>query len=191
MHVKHLRRRLQKRHGDPVVLHLVTRVAAVVCALVAFVLPALPAGAASLAKPTGEIVLTVKGNIAHTNGDGVANFDMAMLEALAGRKAIVETPWTKGKVNFEGPLGKALLDMVGGQGKNLRVRALNDYAVDIPLKDFVEHEVILATRRDGASMSVREHGPLFIVYPFDLEPALYNEKYFSRCVWQVASITVE
>jgi hypothetical protein len=29
------------------------------------------------------------------------------------------------------------------------------------------------------------------MYPFDLEPALYTEKYFSRCVWQVATITIQ
>lgn len=150
-----------------------------------------PALAGTLAPPKGEVVLTVKGHITTTNADGVANFDMAMLEALAQRKAVVETPWTKGKVTFEGPLGKALLEAVGGQGTNLRVRALNDYAVDVPVKDFIEHAVILATRRDGTAMSVREHGPLFVMYPFDLEPDLYNEKYFSRCVWQVATITVE
>lgn len=150
-----------------------------------------PASAAPLAKPAGEVVLTVKGKIATMNGDGVASFDMAMLNELAGRKALVETPWTKGKVTFEGPLGKALLDAVGAQGTTLRVRALNDYAVEIPLKDFLDYPVILATRRDGNLMSIREHGPIFVIYPFDQDPSLYNEKYFSRCVWQVATITVE
>jgi hypothetical protein len=149
------------------------------------------ADSAPLPKPTGEVVLTVKGKIANTNGDGVAVFDMAMLDQLAGRKATLETPWTKGKVTFEGPLGKALLEAVGTGGTTMRVRALNDYSVEIPVKDFLEHAVILATKRDGSAMSVREHGPIFIMYPFDQEPGLYNEKYFSRCVWQVATITID
>ena len=51
--------------------------------------------------------------------------------------------------------------------------------------------MILATKRDGAMMSVREHGPIFVIYPFDQEPDLYNEKYFSRSVWQVSTIIVE
>jgi hypothetical protein len=149
------------------------------------------AAAAPLPKPTGEVILQVKGKIANTNGDGVASFDLAMLESLAGRKAVVETPWTKGKVSFDGPLGKALLEAVGNSGTTMRVRALNDYTVEIPVKDFVDHNVILATKRDGAAMSVREHGPIFVMYPFDQEPSLYNEKYFSRCVWQVATITLD
>src|SRR4051794_40419791 len=90
-------------------------------------LSALPAGAAPLAPPTGEVVLTVKGKIGNTNAEGMAQFDMAMLEHLAGRKATMETPWTKGRVTFEGPLGKALLEAVGGAGKTMKIRALNDY----------------------------------------------------------------
>lgn len=169
-----------------------TPLMALVAALVSLaVAAAAPAAAGTLAKPTGEVILTVKGSIANTNGDGTASFDMAMLKDLAARKAVVETPWTKGKVTFEGPLGKALLEAVGAKGTSLRVRALNDYAVDIPVKDFTDHQVILATHRNGTPMAVRDHGPLFIMYPFDLEPDLYNEKYFSRCVWQVATITVE
>ena len=161
-----------------------------VLALVMLALPRL-AVAAPLPKPTGEVVLTVKGNISNMNSDGAAVFDMAMLEALAGRKAVVETPWTKGKVSFEGPLGKAILDAVGNKGGTMRIRALNDYTVEVPVKDFLDHAVILATKRDGTPMSVREHGPLFVMYPFDQEPSLYNEKFFSRCVWQVASITID
>jgi hypothetical protein len=148
------------------------------------------ASAAPLAKPAGPVVLTVRGAIANTNADGAAMFDLAMLDALAGRTADVETPWTKGRVAFKGPLGKALLDAVGGSGKTLRVKALNDYTVDIPAADFVDHAVILATSKNGEPMSVREHGPIFIIYPFDREPGLYTEQYFSRSVWQVASITV-
>ena len=164
-----------------------------VTTLLALVMLGLPrlAVAAPLPKPTGEVVLTIKGNISNTNADGAAAFDMAMLETLAGRKAVVETPWTKGKVSFEGPLGKALLDAVGNKGATMRIRALNDYTVEVPVKDFLEHAVILATKRDGAAMSVREHGPIFVMYPFDEEPSLYNEKFFSRCVWQVASITID
>lgn len=162
-------------------------------AVLALVMLALPrfAVAAPLSKPTGDVVLTVKGNISNMNADGAAVFDMAMLDALAGRKAVVETPWTKGKTSFEGPLGKAILDAVGAKGGTMRIRALNDYTVEVPVKDFLDHAVILATKRDGTLMSVREHGPLFVMYPFDQEPSLYNEKFFSRCVWQVASITID
>ncbi len=115
---------------------------------------------------------------------------MAMLEALPKRVTTINTPWYDSKKTFEGPLGSALLDAVGAKGKTLRVVALNDYAAEIPVEDFRNWPVILASKLDGKPMSVREKGPLFVIYPFDAEPSLYNEKYFNRSVWQVKAIEV-
>ena len=39
-------------------------------------------------------------------------------------------------------------------------------------------------------MSIRDKGPLMLVYPFDLDQSLFNEKYFSRSVWQIKEIEV-
>ena len=41
------------------------------------------AGAGNLPSPTGPVVLTVTGRIANTNAGKTAEFDLAMLEALA------------------------------------------------------------------------------------------------------------
>lgn len=150
---------------------------------------ALPA--AALDVPKGDVVLTIKGAISHTNGPDGASFDQAMLDALASRTTTTETPWIQGKVAFHGPLGRALLEAVGATGSTLTVTALNDYSAEIPVADFMDHDVILATKMDGQPMSVRDKGPLFIVYPFDTEPDLYNELYFSRSVWQIATIEVK
>ena len=46
--------------------------------------------------------------------------------------------------------------------------------------------MILALKRDGEYMTVRA-GPIFIVYPFDSNPDLKVQKYYSRSVWQVAA----
>ena len=150
-----------------------------------------PVRADPLAAPAGDVILTVSGKISNTNGaDATAKFDLAMLESLALREGTMETPWTKGRVTFKGPLGRALLDAVGAQGHSLKVVALDDYAVDVPVEDLAQHDVIFATEMNGKPMSVREKGPVFIIYPFDKEPGLYNEKYFSRSVWQIKSIVV-
>jgi hypothetical protein len=152
---------------------------------------AAPAKAAELAKPAGDVVLTVTGKIGTVNSEGAALFDLPMLEALAGRKSNVETPWYPQKVSFEGPLGSALLDAVSAKGTKLKVVALNDYAAEIPVEDFRKWPVILATKLDGKPMSVREKGPIFVIYPFDADPSLFNEQYFSRSVWQVKAIEVQ
>ena len=48
--------------------------------------------------------------------------------------------------------------------------------------------MIVARLLDDKPMSVREKGPLFVMYPFDREPQLRNSQYFSRCVWQLKAI---
>jgi hypothetical protein len=48
-----------------------------------------------------------------------------------------------------------------------------------------------ATRQNGELMTLRNKGPLFVIYPFDEVPALKSEVYFNRSVWQIKSIQVE
>lgn len=114
-----------------------------------------------------------------------------MLEGLAQRTTQTSTPWHDGVVRFEGPLGRAILDAVGAEGEQMRVIALNDYSSMVPASDFYEHDVILAMSADGQPLRIRDHGPLFIIYPFDENPALLNEEVLTRSVWQVKQIDVE
>lgn len=147
------------------------------------------APASALDKPEGKVILTLTGHLANTNGEGVAAFDLAMLEALAGRKGTMETPWTEGKVTFSGPFLRSVLEAAGADGSKLIVKALNDYAADVPLED-ADTDVILATRENGEEMSVRDKGPLFMIYPFDEDKSFYTEQYFNRSVWQIKEIEV-
>ncbi len=153
----------------------------------AFATPTFPE---ELQKPVGPVVLTVTGAISNTNAPGAAEFDLEMLDALEQRVSTVETPWYDGPITFEGPLVLAIFDAVGARGENIVITALNDYSSSVPADDFRTWPVILATRQDGERMSVREKGPLFVIYPFDLDPMLQNEIYFGRSVWQVRSIDV-
>jgi hypothetical protein len=147
--------------------------------------------AGPLERPTGPVVLTISGNVVHTNADGVAEFDLAMLERLQQRSATMDTPWTEKSTAFEGPLLAAVLEAAGASGAMLKVTALNDYAAEVPIEDATTIETMLATRMNGEIMSVRDKGPLFLIYPFDNRPDLYNEKYFSRSVWQIKEIEVQ
>ncbi len=160
------------------------------CALAASLLVSV-SGASALEKPAGEVILTITGaHLDHPNVDGTAQFDLAMLEELAGRSGEMETPWTQGRVTFSGPLLRAVLEAAGARGGTLKVKAINDYSADVPVGDALDLDTILATRMNGDPMSVREKGPLFLIYPFDKDPGLYNEKYFSRSVWQIRAIEV-
>ncbi|WP_311063157.1 molybdopterin-dependent oxidoreductase [Halomonas sp. DWK9] len=145
----------------------------------------------ALDAPTGSVVLRVTGHITQTNVGDEAHFDKAMLEGLTQRTTQTSTPWHDGVVRFEGPLGRAILDAVGAEGEQMRVIALNDYSSMVPASDFYEHDVILAMSADGQPLRIRDHGPLFIIYPFDENPALLNEEVLTRSVWQVKQIDVE
>jgi len=140
--------------------------------------------------PEGPVLLTLDGKIAETHGDGAAKFDRASLERLPQVRVRTETPWTKGMVEFEGPLLRDLLSLVGATGTVLEATALDAYTVEIPASDAIAHKVILAMRRNGKPMSVRERGPLWIIYPWSDDSNLSKEIYFRRSIWQLQSLTV-
>ena len=149
-----------------------------------------PASGAVLATPAEKNILTITGKIANTNNGKEAVFDRPMLEALGTDKFKTTTPWYNGEVSFEGVRMDALMRHVGATGNSVLVTALNDFSTEIPVSDFSRHGVLLALKRDGNYMPVRDKGPLFIVYPFDSSPELKAQKYYSRSAWQAAKFDV-
>ncbi|MBW8318354.1 MAG: molybdopterin-dependent oxidoreductase [Arenimonas sp.] len=148
------------------------------------------APATALDMPKGPVILTISGAVAQPNRDGTAVFDLSMLEGLKGRRGVMDTPWTQGEVEFSGPLLREVLVAAGAEGGRLIIRALNGYSAEVPFSDARDIDTILATRLDGKILTVRTKGPSMLVYPFDQDRALYNEKYFARSVWQIGEIEV-
>jgi hypothetical protein len=149
------------------------------------------AGAAPLGQPAEKPILAVSGKISDTNKDGNAIFDRAMLESLGMTSFVTSTPWYKEPVKFEGVSLDKLMTTLGASGDRIVVVALNDYSAELPMEDAKKYNVILALKRDGEYMTVRDKGPLFIVYPFDSNPDLKNQKFYARSVWQIARIEVK
>jgi hypothetical protein len=149
------------------------------------------AAAGSLPKPQGDPILTISGNIANTNEGATAELDMAMLESLGMVTIRSQTPWYENPVEFEGVSMKALMEYVGAEGTDVTLTALNDYQSTVPMDDFNQFNTVLAIKRDGEMMPVRDKGPLWLVYPYDTDPELSTDKYFSRSVWQIKEITVQ
>lgn len=162
-----------------------------VCAIASLVLVAGAGFAAGLDQPKADSILTVSGKIGTTNAQAAAQFDRAMLEKLGMVSFTTMTPWYKEPVKFEGVPLKALMDAVAAKGEKIVAVALNDYSAEVPMEDIAKYNVILALKRDGEYMSPRDKGPLFIVYPYDSNPDLKNQKFYSRSVWQVAKIEVK
>jgi len=149
---------------------------------------ALPAHA--LQPPTGPVVLTVGGRVRMPNDGAHAQFDMTMLEALPQTSFTTRTPWYAQARRFTGPLLRDVLSAAGAQGALIRLAALNDYRVDMPFEDAQRYDVIVARLLDDKPMSVRDKGPLFVIYPFDSRPELRGAVYYSRSAWQLRKIDV-
>lgn len=141
--------------------------------------------AQNLGEPEGPVLLTVSGAITQTNAGSTAQFDLAMLEALEPTTIETLTIWTDEVHAFQGVSLADLVDHVGIEGSTLRAFAINDYRVDIPLSDAVAGGPILAYRIDGKTMSLREKGPLWVVYPYDSSPQYRTEVIYSRSIWQL------
>ena len=170
--------------------HHVTRRAFCAAALGVATVP-LAHATGALALPTGRPVLTISGRIASSNRDDAAVFDLGMLEALGTESFETTTPWYSGAVRFEGVRMQRLMEAVGASGESVTAVALNDYTTDLPTADFQRYGVLLATKRDGVYMPVRDKGPLFIVYPYDSRPELKAQQFYSRSAWQVAKLIVK
>ena len=131
--------------------------------------------------------------LARPRGEERGEFDMARIERLPQRTVRTSTPWYTRPREFTGPLLRDLLAEAGlpaAGGTTARCIALNDYRVDIPLEDARRIDVVVARLLDGKPMSVREKGPLFVIYPFDDRPELRTSVYFGRCIWQLKAIEV-
>ena len=96
-----------------------------------------------------------------------------------------ETIWTHGVQSFEGVRLKDLLDSINISNGQLRAIAVNDYAVNIPVADAVSDGPIIAYKQNGAEMSRRRKGPLWIVYPYDDKKSDQTETVYSRSIWQL------
>jgi hypothetical protein len=147
--------------------------------------------ARALEAPAGKVILTIRGSVTNANDSGAASFDLAMLQKLPSQTFSTKTPWFPQPRKFTGVTLQAMLDAVGASGTqsaSVKAIALNDYRVDIPLEDFTKHGAMLAYWVDDKPMTVREKGPLIIIYPFDDEPELRNALHYSRAIWQLRSL---
>ena len=142
--------------------------------------------------PTEPVVLTVHGRIGLAHAGAGVTFDIPTLERLGLIRFTTPTAWTDGLVTFDGVLLSRLLEVlaVPGDITELAMTALNDYHVVIPVVDVRTWPVIIALKRDGQYMSVRNKGPLWVVYPRHAFPELAQAKHNSKWIWQLKEMVI-
>ncbi|EBA16194.1 hypothetical protein RSK20926_20750 [Roseobacter sp. SK209-2-6] len=135
-----------------------------------------------------EVLLTVQ--LAGAE-DQSRRFTLADLRALDAETFETETIWTEGNQVFTGVPLATLVALFGVEEGTLEARAVNDYMVEIPISDAVTGGPIIAYTRNGGAMSLRNKGPLWLVYPYDSNPASYkNETVYSRSIWQLDRLRI-
>lgn len=116
-------------------------------------------------------------------------FTLEELAQIPQVTVVTENEFTDGPVVYRGPLMRDVLAYLElDQAETVRVFAANDYYVDIPTSDFHRYTVILALEADGARLSRREKGPLWVMYPISDHPELRDPVYNARLIWQVVRI---
>jgi len=159
--------------------------------LAVFLAIAGPARPMELRAPTEAVILTVGGAIAVTNYGDTAVFDRPMLEDLGGEVIVTSTVWTNGVSEFEGIKLSTLAELLGVTAGTFVSVALNDYNVEIPVSDATYLEPILAYKRNGSYLTVRDKGPLWVIYPYDGNENARTELIYSRSIWQLDRMIVE
>lgn len=147
-------------------------------------------GAQALEPPKFKVLLRVSGDILTTNVGDMAEFDLHMLHALDWQEIETFTAFTQGPQRFAGPTLASILEAVGARGRTIRAYAINDYSVEIPIADAVTHDVLVAVEHNGQRMRIRDHGPLWIIYPEPVQPLNEGPK-ATKMVWQLSRLVVE
>ncbi|MCT4610252.1 MAG: molybdopterin-dependent oxidoreductase [Pelagimonas sp.] len=138
-----------------------------------------------------EVLLTIyKDRGASPSAPPLLALGLSDLQALPETTFETTTIWTDGSSAFTGVSLADLLDHVQVEADVILATALNEYQVTLPGSDAVDDGPIVAYLRDGAPMSVRDKGPLWIIYPFDDNPEYQSEDYFSRSIWQLSQLEV-
>ncbi len=145
--------------------------------------------ASLLAVPTlgyTQDILTV------TTTDRSETFTLEEMLAMPQTTVVTKNNYVDEVTTFQGPsLRSVLEEMDVAPNATLKMVALNDFSSDIPAADAFSYEVILAVLLNGDTMSVREKGPIWVIYPMDGNPELEDDIYNGRLVWQLKSITVD
>lgn len=141
-------------------------------------------------KPEGPVVLQLR-----IAGKAPQGCDLKSLMALPARELTTALPDDLGLPGRSRWLGVSLRQLVerlgAGPADTVQLAALNDYTVTIPWSDLQQYDPVLAYHRNGQAMSVREKGPLILVYPFDSHPGLHTQHHINRSIWQVNAVTLK
>ncbi|MEB8386963.1 molybdopterin-dependent oxidoreductase [Rhodobacteraceae bacterium KMM 6894] len=138
-----------------------------------------------------ETALTVTGKDA-SGATEVLQYEIDDLKALDQVEFETVNDFVNKPTRFSGPLLRDVLGSLAiSEDTKLTLTALNNFHTEIPIADALNYDVIVAMEKEGAPMSIRNNGPLWIIYPVSDHPELQAQIYNNRSIWQLVDIEVE
>lgn len=132
--------------------------------------------------PKGPVILTIAGDIAHTNRpksdpkhDGfMAYHEISFHKAFAFDRAALmdfplyeincQPPQYSAPVTFQGPYLKDVLKALGAEGRSIKTRALDGFAVELTAGQIAEKDWILALNADRKPFGIGDKGPVWLMH---------------------------
>ncbi len=140
---------------------------------------------ASAASAGGEVYLSL------TNvSDGVV-IELTEDDLLAMDQFTVHTEneFVDGLAEFTGPLARDVIALLNASEiEMLHFIAVNDYAVEVPMSDILDFDVIFAMSQNGVRLSIRDKGPIWVIYPMSDNVELQDRVYNDRLIWQLIKV---
>lgn len=121
--------------------------------------------------------------------------DMSDLDSMPQEQLLTSLPadlGIMGKNEWSGVSLKYLAQHLGAkEDSTIELVALNDYVVSIPMKSILSYNPVVASRFNGKTISVRNKGPLILIYPFDKHKEIDTPLYQDYTIWMIHEIHVK
>ncbi|OED74851.1 hypothetical protein A143_01120 [Vibrio splendidus ZS-139] len=116
-------------------------------------------------------------------------FSRDQLLSLPQKEITTTLPWVEGLTVYSGvTLQTVLKNMDLPISSRVTFVALNDYKIAVPKEDFDTYEPIIAIKKNGEFMSVREKGPFWLIYPLSANPETNTPDFHAKMIWQIRDI---
>lgn len=142
---------------------------------------------ASLAR-SDETLLVLR-NPALNAEHGEIRFTRSDLVARDWHTIKTGNQFISGVGTFRGPMVSDVLSLIGrANATKARLTAVNQFYAEVEIAEFARFGAILAMEMNGRALSLRDFGPIWVMYPIDDHSELQDSRYNSRLVWQLSEI---
>ncbi|MBR9972575.1 molybdopterin-dependent oxidoreductase [Magnetospirillum sulfuroxidans] len=154
--------------------------------LFAVMLLAAPAALAAETAPLAKAPAPVAGPVIVQVGDSALT--LAAIEQLPLRQSRMANPWSPDGALWLGVRLADLLAAHGLAGRDVALRAKDNYTIRLKPTDITGDEPLLATRVDGKPLDPTTTGPLMLLWPAQAEKVMAKTAPDSNWIWGIVEI---